>query len=101
MKAILTSKIYDNNPQNFTAKKSIGVFSLSIEKDTSEEDDGLAFAKKEAYFYSFQKSLKTAPGLYYYLILQKGQSTPLFTGRFEIKKINFPFFYSFEVTIFS
>ncbi len=77
--------IYDNDPQNFKSKKSIGTFQLSLEKDTSEDDDGLAFAAKDAYFFDLQKTLETSPGLYYYLIFQKGQSNPLFTGKFEVK----------------
>ena len=82
----LVVEIYNNNPQDYASKKSIASYSLIVEKDTSEDNDGLAFASKEAYFYSLQKMLTTAPGLYYYLVFQKGQSTPIFTGKFEVKK---------------
>ena len=78
--------IYDNNPQNYTSKKSINTFQLSIEKDDGEEEDGLAFASKNGYFYSLQKTISVKPGLYYYLIIQKGQTTPLYSGKFEVKE---------------
>ena len=78
--------IYNNNPQNYTSKKSIATFPLNLEKDTSEEGDGLAFATKDRYFYSLKKSLSTKPGLYYFLITQKGKTDPLYTGKFEVKE---------------
>ena len=82
----LVVEIYNNNRQDYTSQKSIASYSLTIEKDTSEDEDGLAFASKEAYFYSLQKSLATTPGLYYYVFLQQGQRKPIFTGKFEIRQ---------------
>ncbi len=78
--------IYNNNPQNFASKKNIATIQLILEKDTSEEEDGLAFATKDGYFYSLKKSLSAKPGLYYYLILQKGQPKPLFIGKFQVNE---------------
>ncbi len=80
--------IYNNDPQNFKSKKRIAKFQIPLEKDTSEDDEGIAFIEKDVYYFDLQKTLTLDPGLYYYLIQQKGNSTTLFTGRFEAKHLD-------------
>ena len=81
--------IYDNNPQNYKSNKSLFSFSLPLEKDTADEEEkefGFVPKFEDAYFVNLKETIEIKAGLYYYLILQKGETAAMYTGKFEVKE---------------
>ena len=78
--------LFANNPQSYASGKSKATIPLLLEKVEEESEDEFAFGEKEAYYFKLEKRLTTTPGLYYYLIFEKGKSEPLYTGKFEAKE---------------
>lgn len=60
-------------------------FSLPLEKAVKdEEDESIAYAGKDEYFFDLEKELSLAPGLYYYALSQDSHTNVLYTGKFTV-----------------
>ena len=78
---LFTVAVFDNKSKTISKDKAIQSFSLPLEKS---EDEAIAFAGKDEYFFDLKKSLTLAPGLYYFTLSQDSAASVLFAGKFLV-----------------
>ncbi len=76
----LQIQVFNNDPVNYTSSP---LLQSSITARPIEEEQVIAFAAKKAYSILYDVLIDLDPGLYYYQFTQIGNTTPLYTGKFE------------------